>query len=241
MKKTVYLTIDDSPSKNMSEKIDYLLKRNIPAIFFSIGHLMEKDPDAIVYAIKKGFIIGNHSYNHSNFSKINLIECLKEIKKTDEIIERLYIKANKKREAKLFRFPYGDKGGEFASFTKFNRFFSINHIFGRRKKIKIQEFLGELGYKQPLFDNINYDYYKRHRLNTDKDVFWTYDFEEYRLPLEEILKRMEDKNPRQGGSLVNPNSNEILLIHDHDNTKEQFFQIIDKLIEKKFKFKLPKF
>lgn len=42
MEKIVYLTIDDSPSIYMEEKINYLYSRNIPAIVFCIGNLIEK-------------------------------------------------------------------------------------------------------------------------------------------------------------------------------------------------------
>lgn len=171
MQKLVYLTIDDSPSKNMMEKADYLLKKRIPAIFFCIGHLMEKNPDAILYAIKKGFIIGNHSYSHPFFSKIPLEQCYQEIAKTDKIIENLYSKANKKRPAKLFRFPYGDKGGQFINTIVLDKSIMINQPIGKKKKNKIQRFLKDLGYSQPKFDNINYKYFKKFNLNKDQDIF----------------------------------------------------------------------
>lgn len=202
---------------------------------------MEKRSEDLIYAIKRGFIIGNHSYSHRRFSKISLEEYYEEIKRCDEIIEELYKKSKKKRQAKLFRFPYGDKGGKIVQFTRFNRFFLLNYFFGKGKKEKIQEFLKKLGYSQPQFENINYHYFKKYGLDSDRDVFWTYDFEEYRLSFDEILKRMDDKNPRQGGSLINFDSSEILLIHDHENTKETFFRIIDRLIEKGIEFRVPKF
>ena len=33
MAKQVYLTIDDGPSEDFKDKVDYLYERNIPAIF----------------------------------------------------------------------------------------------------------------------------------------------------------------------------------------------------------------
>lgn len=241
MRKIVYLTIDDSPSKHMKAKVDYLHKQRIPAIFFCIGKLMQTNPEAVRYAIKKGFVIGNHSYSHPHFSKILLEEGFDEIKETDEIIDSVYLQSGVKRKAKVFRFPYGDKGGEFVSFTRLNRFFAFNTLIGKQRKRKFQSFLRDLGYRQPMFEHLHYPYYVKHGLDKDADVFWTYDFEEYRLSLDEVFRRMKEKNPRQGGRLTNRDSADILLLHDHDATKEQFFNIIDHLIELKIAFKMPAF
>ena len=69
--KKVYLTIDDSPGTQFTQKVDLLAKHDIPAVFFCIGELMEKYPAAVVDSIHKGFIIANHSYTHPAFSKIS--------------------------------------------------------------------------------------------------------------------------------------------------------------------------
>ncbi len=50
-----------------------------------------------MFAIKKGFIIGNHSYAHPHFSKITKEEAFEQIKKTDKIIEEVYKKSRNKR------------------------------------------------------------------------------------------------------------------------------------------------
>lgn len=227
--KIAYLTIDDVPSKDFKRKVNYLISKGIPAVFFCRGNLMEKRCKEIIYAIKKGFIIGNHSYEHIHFSKISIKEAENQIRKTDEIIEKLYNDANLERPIKIFRFPYGDKG------TK-------------ETKKKIQDILGNLGYKQPRWEGITYRWFKENNLNTDFDTYWTYDFEEWRLKgdyqgeiktFDDILKKMEDPQPKEGGSLLNKNSAEILLMHDHEETTKFFFKIIDKLIKMKIKFKLP--
>ncbi|MCD6471339.1 polysaccharide deacetylase family protein, partial [bacterium] len=51
------LTVDDCPSSDFKRKVDFLLLKNIPAIFFCIGKLTEKRKKVIIYAIKNGFII----------------------------------------------------------------------------------------------------------------------------------------------------------------------------------------
>jgi peptidoglycan/xylan/chitin deacetylase (PgdA/CDA1 family) len=41
--KIAYLTIDDSPSRFMRHKVDYLLSRGIPAIFYVRGEFVEQN------------------------------------------------------------------------------------------------------------------------------------------------------------------------------------------------------
>jgi len=60
--KHAYLTIDDSPSKFTKNKVDFLKKNNIKAIFYCRGEFIKGNMNAVIYAIEKGFLIGNHSY-----------------------------------------------------------------------------------------------------------------------------------------------------------------------------------
>lgn len=243
MNKEVYLTIDDCPSKDFRQKVDFLKKNKIPAILFCIGKLMKERPEDIMYAIKKGFIIGNHSYSHPFFNLISLKRAYEEIKRTDEIINELHKKARVKRKFKFFRFPYGNKGGRFSLWMIFiwsplRDIVNGKLFFGKRKEREIQKYLTGLGYRQPKFTGIKYSYFSRLGLDKDADVFWTYDFEEYwRKDVNKIISLMGRKNPRQGGSLASKESRDIVLIHDHDNTKEAFFRIINEMIKKQIKFK----
>ena len=88
--KIAYLTIDDCPSDGMKTKVDFLLRNDIPAIWFCRGEFLEKRQEPVVYAIKNGFVMGNHSYDHPLFSRISLKECFKQIKVTDELIKTAY-------------------------------------------------------------------------------------------------------------------------------------------------------
>ena len=92
-----YLTIDDSPTKHTDELTDFLAERNIPAILFCVGgdyadlgvpsEGMESMPDPVFRAIQKGFLIGNHTYSHSRYSDMRYEDMVKEIEKTESIIE----------------------------------------------------------------------------------------------------------------------------------------------------------
>ena len=59
-----YLRIDDSPSKITRSFIDYLSEKNINPIIFAVGENIDNNFDSALYALKKGAIIGNHSYSH---------------------------------------------------------------------------------------------------------------------------------------------------------------------------------
>lgn len=192
----ICITIDDGPSLNFRAKVDYLYEQNIPAVFFCIGKKIEKDPGAIVYAAEKGYLIGNHSYSHHRFSSLSVKDIIREIDKTDKLIEDIFQANNIDQQQRLFRFPYGDKGDlkygllfkdfnnaflsgmGFPQWTIKNFGFLIKPIIAK-KKIKgiersafIQNFLAEKGYTNfPL--EIRYHYYKE--LNKDLDWSWTYD------------------------------------------------------------------
>lgn len=109
--KTVYVTIDDTPSPDLQPKLDPLREREIPAVLFSVGTNLDARPELALYAMQHGFIIGNHSYSHPSFSDLTVEQCCEEIRRTDAIIEALYTQAAVECPAKFFCFPYGDKGG----------------------------------------------------------------------------------------------------------------------------------
>ena len=204
-KKRVYLSIDDSPSIDFEKNVKYLLNHKIPAIFFCIGNLMEKHWDALKYAVQNGYIIGNHSFSHPNFSEISLDQAKKEIRKTDLLIEKLHQECAIDVFNKYFRFPYGDIGdGKFgATFMKFEEARTIR--LGRLKKLQrsilmlspmnrhveeskekdmlknsraIERYLYELGYLGPQELNINYDFFTSQ--NYSRAWSWTYDIGEWK-------------------------------------------------------------
>lgn len=245
VRKIAYLTIDDCPSDGMKRKVDFLLRNDIPAIWFSRGEFLEKRQELVVYAIENGFVMGNHSYDHPLFSRISLKECFKQIKITDELIETTYEKAGVERPAKVFRFPWGDKGGGFdiGKGGFFPRKGNADHIEA------IQDLLIKLGYKQPKFKGVNYDWYSEAGLLDDVDVYLTFDTMDWAVmnpkfgisELEDILRRMDEDVPEEGRGLNFAGSNEIILIHDLSETAHLFEPIIEKLLDKGLKFELPEF
>jgi peptidoglycan/xylan/chitin deacetylase (PgdA/CDA1 family) len=251
VRKVGYLTIDDAPSDDFLRKVDYLVSKNVPAIFFCRGEYLENKRNDVITAIKKGFVIGNHSYSHPHFSKIPLKECFQQIRQTDVIIEEIYKEANVIRPAKLFRFPYGDKGSGLDaelgwSENKDTRMFMQG----------IQNYLKKLGYLQPIFENISYKWYKNAGLHVDFDIYWTYytfdcEVAEYRKTGKEnkngyhslwaIKKRMDEDDPEGCRGLNYRGSNDIILMHDYPGIEDIFHLLIEAFLEKGIYFKLPLF
>jgi peptidoglycan/xylan/chitin deacetylase (PgdA/CDA1 family) len=254
-RKTIFLTIDDGPSADMAEKVDYLAEKEIPAIWFCTGEALERHPEPAIHAIRQGFPIANHSLRHRHFSDISLEQCRREIAEADESIEALYRDAGAERPAKHFRFPFGDKGD-----GKRGQIFNPALSSDPRRRAHLQSFLRELGYSQPRFEGITYAWYRSADLLDDVDWHWTFDLMEYetfrprsiRHPrslfgirkLSHVLQRIEQtypwdargEIPRQPRWLSEPSSDEIVLIHDHEQTTEMFPKILDYLLEKRVRF-----
>ena len=240
MTKTAYLTIDDSPSENFKEVIDYLVEKEIPAIFFCCGDLLERHEELAIYAISKGFLLGNHSYNHPDFSKIDMNEINFQIRKTDELLDQIYRKANAIRPLKVFRFPGLNNG--------FNNF--PDYGWDKPKVIEIQNILKELGYRQPEFPGVNYKWYSDAGLKECLSVDCTYDSFDWCMnqgeelygyrDLPTILSRMDEVVPEEGRGINTTGSNEIIMMHSFIPF-HAFKAIIEKLLKKGIKFKDVKY
>lgn len=230
MMSKAYLTIDDGPTKLTRAMIDYLKSKNIMPVLFFYGQQLEKHFEEGLYALQQGAIIGNHSYSHPNFNNISFEECVHEIEKMDALLERLYQAAGMERTYKLFRFPYGAKGGE--------------------NKALIQQYLLEHHYNRIDDSLIDIEWYKSNELNKDIDTFWTFDFTEYQLnhsaefTYDSILKRIHDPNPETGAPLLENNLYHIILIHDHESTDnilpDYYKKLIDYVIDQGVEFIAPR-
>jgi peptidoglycan/xylan/chitin deacetylase (PgdA/CDA1 family) len=224
--KSAYLTIDDAPGKDFIAKMEYLHQQGIPVLFFCIGNLMQENELAVRAAIERGFIIGNHSFSHPFFSALSIEDCRREILQTDQIIEKLYHDAGVQRPAKYFRFPYLDSGGD--------------------KHAALQQYLHELGYRQPAFEGINLQYSSDPSLLQRADVLCTFDQAEYWYQqadapwglsaADAILARIDEDVPYGGRALNREDTVDIILLHDHDKTTELFFQIVARYIKKGIQF-----
>lgn len=237
--KQAYLTIDDSPSSFMKEKVDILSARGIQALWFCRGDFIEQRPGHIEYAIEHGQIIGNHSYSHPHFSSIELKEAYDQIDHTDHLIDQIYDQLMITRPFKAFRFPYGDKGD-----LRFGDLSAPLTPEGEFRKQALQEHLKVLGYSQPAFEQVTHALHRAQHIFTDIDWRWTFDALEWKLlpryagsiTIKEVLNRIGKDDPSIGNELLNPTTHELILIHDHEETHEHFSIILDKLLKMKIKF-----
>ncbi len=229
MEKKALLTIDDSPSFHFREKVDILLRKGIFAIFFCQGNLLEKYPDDVIYAIRNGFIIGNHSYSHPKFSDISLDKGIEEINRTDQLIEDLYNEAGVKQDMKYFRYPHGIKGNI--------TYLSPKILLKRfdKKFVALDAHLKQLGYKKLEFKKPKLRYPEMLRLS-DHDVYWTIDVREWRLRKKNTVRTIEYVEDFIEKNLSYSRGNEIILVHDHVETHKYFEHILDLIISKGFAF-----
>ena len=95
--RTVYLTFDDGPTKEVtSSLLDLLNKEKVKATFFCVGKNVEKHPDLFQEIKLQGHGVGNHSNTHINGWKTNKKQYLEDIDAADKLIN-----------SGLFRPPYG--------------------------------------------------------------------------------------------------------------------------------------
>jgi peptidoglycan-N-acetylglucosamine deacetylase len=242
--KNAILTIDDAPSTDMQSKVDFLLWQSIPAVWFCHGDFLEKRPHLALDAIRKGFVIANHAYDHPHFSDLTIEDGCEQIRRTDAIIETLYRQAGISVPFKAFRFPYGDKGG-----LKYSEVLEPYSAEGAARKGAFQDCLQGMGYTPAPSGQITYQYYFRAGLQHDRDWYWTYDVHEWSIhhephaysidSLEKVFARMDEDEPESGRGLNRSESAEIVLIHDHTQTTPYFKNIIQHLLAKGITFSLP--
>jgi len=98
----IVLTFDDGPDPNFTPRILDILKReHVPAAFFVVGEMAEKNIQILRREYDAGYEIGNHTYFHPDISTVSLERVNLELNATRRIIE-----AVTGRSTILFRPPY---------------------------------------------------------------------------------------------------------------------------------------
>ncbi len=106
--KQVALTFDACPTTLSDEYdegvVEILLRENVPATLFLSGRWVEKNPEKAKYlANQKNFEIAAHSYWHPHLLEKDNARVLREMKRTQDIIEKVTGKT-----PRYFRPPYGE-------------------------------------------------------------------------------------------------------------------------------------
>lgn len=87
--KAFYLSFDGSPNPPATDRLlNCLSNFGVQATFFMEGRRLETEADCARRVQAAGHDIGNHSYNHPEFDKIPIQECIQEVAFTQEIIHK---------------------------------------------------------------------------------------------------------------------------------------------------------
>lgn len=75
--------------EDMDNILNTLDAYGVKATFFITGDFAERCGDSVKRIHEEGHEIGNHSYNHSDYTKMSSAEILEDIEKADKVIEKL--------------------------------------------------------------------------------------------------------------------------------------------------------
>lgn len=239
-KKTAYLTIDDGPSKDWREKLDFLNGLEIKAVWFCQGCSLEQYPDFFPAAVESGHSIGNHSYDHPDFSQISLAAARNQICITDELLSRNFSALGITDYPKWFRFPYGNRGDRDPQTSVENRI---------AKRNALQSILKELGYSVPDFPEVTYTRFHEWREDGGYDWWWTFDCKEWALDpafakynlfsLDDLIRRIKTGVDTDEIGLTSGSSAEVVLIHDLAHSTQLFKPLINTLLTIGLEFQSP--
>lgn len=84
------LTFDDGPSSECTPRLlDILKKENVKATFFLVGKNIKENEDIVIRMKNEGHLIGNHTFNHSQLTKLGFDEAVEEINTTNAWITNI--------------------------------------------------------------------------------------------------------------------------------------------------------
>jgi peptidoglycan-N-acetylglucosamine deacetylase len=69
--KTVALTFDDGPGKSTAAILAILARYGVPATFFNIGANMPARRSLVREEVKRGYAMGNHTWNHPDMAALS--------------------------------------------------------------------------------------------------------------------------------------------------------------------------
>lgn len=86
----LYLTFDDGPhAQHTAPLLDLLAQHQAKATFFLIGSQIEANPELARRIAREGHTLGNHSFTHPHFEKLDLPAQLDEVDRTDALLSAI--------------------------------------------------------------------------------------------------------------------------------------------------------
>ncbi|MDN4483660.1 polysaccharide deacetylase family protein [Demequina lignilytica] len=102
VEKCIALTFDDGPVAGTNELLDILADRGAKATFFMVGKNATANPDVVARVAAEGHVIGTHTWDHPQLTRLGADEVRSEIEKASDAIE-----AASGVRPTLLRPPYG--------------------------------------------------------------------------------------------------------------------------------------
>lgn len=110
--KVVALTFDDgSDGTNFNRILDILTKHNVKATFFLTGQGTDAHPSVVRKMATQGHDIGNHSYNHPDFTQITSAQMQSQLSRTETAVKNATGRSTKP----YFRAPFGSTNNQVLS------------------------------------------------------------------------------------------------------------------------------
>jgi peptidoglycan/xylan/chitin deacetylase (PgdA/CDA1 family) len=233
-----YLTIDDTPTAHSIKLGDMFVAMDAHALFFCRGQRMDENPTPVPELIARGFTMANHLYAHKRSSQLSFKEIVREIQRTETLIDAAYKKAGVVRPAKYLRFPHMDRGtgGWVVDFnaapaqhrdTLIKLFADGLNVSMDKpdeaafaKKEKIQDWLRAEGFQMPPFHGVTFDWYAQTEMASSIDAMFTFSTSDWMLTrrhqgrwayktIDDLCRKMDD-DPY----LARQDSAHIILLHD---------------------------
>ncbi|MFC4767803.1 delta-lactam-biosynthetic de-N-acetylase [Effusibacillus consociatus] len=103
-KKELYLTFDNGYENGYTVKIlDILKEKKVPAIFFVTGQYIKDQPELLKRMVDEGHLIGNHSWNHPDVTRISNEKLKEELDRVKQEVAKL----TGQKEMHFLRTPRG--------------------------------------------------------------------------------------------------------------------------------------
>jgi len=254
----LYLTIDDGPSVHFEALVDFLFDHKVPAVFFNRGDHMEARPGAVIYGIKKGYVMANHGYAHQKASQMRYEAVCADILKCEVVLDRLYQQAGVERPGKYIRFPYMDRGMGPALVEDVPEVFKepikelITVGLGHAQrapsddevdhKDQLQDFLQEQGFEPLPTPDVTLPWYVETGMAKSIDSLCTFSTSDWVLNERHLgrfgingiddLKRRIDADPY----LHEDGTNHIVLAHDGPEIHEVLKELVKYFLDSGFEF-----
>lgn len=88
--KNIYITFDNGYEQGFTKSILSILKKHdVPATFFVTGHYVNSEPELVKQMVREGHLIGNHSFNHPDFTTMDKPSIKTELKTLEEAVANI--------------------------------------------------------------------------------------------------------------------------------------------------------